>query len=55
MATVELTTDQARYLAVIAAQDMHDDRERGLERTADRHYPAWEALQDACAWDDPDA
>lgn len=49
---VELTPDQARYLSVIAAQDMRKDQENGLTGCAERHYSAWLALHDACRWDE---
>ena len=49
---VDLTRAEARYLSVIAAQDMRRDREDGLNRTAGRHSAAWEKLQPACEWDE---
>ncbi len=49
--TIDLAPAEARYLSVLAAQDMRRDREDGLDRTADRHLPAWEKLQPACEWD----
>jgi hypothetical protein len=52
MAEVTLTASQARYLSVLAAQDIRRDRERGLSATADRHEGAWNALQEACEWVD---
>jgi hypothetical protein len=54
--TVELTRAQARYLSILAAQDLREDEGRG--RTAANsevirliHQPAWQALQPACEWD----
>jgi hypothetical protein len=54
---VELTRAEARYLSILAAQDLRDDAGRG--RTAGNsevisriHQPAWAALQAACEWDD---
>lgn len=48
---VDLTAAEARYLSVLAAQDIKADRERGRDGIADRHVTAWEKLQDACDWD----
>lgn len=57
MTAVQLAPAQARYLSILAAQDLRADEARGW--TADRssvirdiHYPAWQALQAACQWDD---
>ena len=51
---VELTRQQARYLSVLAAQDIAADEARGLKGVVARHYPAWEALQPVCAWEAED-
>ena len=51
---VDLTREEARYLAVIAAQDIRTDRARGLDGVVSRHEPAWEKLQPACEWDAPE-
>jgi hypothetical protein len=48
---ITLTSEQARYLSILAAQDIRHDRERGLTGTADRHEGAWTALQEACEWE----
>lgn len=57
MTAIELDARQARWLSILAAQDLRADEQRG--RTAansaiirDIHDPAWEALQPACQWDD---
>lgn len=54
MAAADLTADQARYLSMLAAQDIKGDRERGMHGVADRHLTAWEALQPACEWEEDD-
>ena len=51
---VELTRQQARYLSVLAAQDIAADEARGLKGVVARHYPVWEALQPVCAWETED-
>jgi hypothetical protein len=57
MAMVELTRAQARYLSILAAQDLREDEETHRRTAAnsgvinDIHRPAWEALQAACEWD----
>jgi hypothetical protein len=49
--TVELTSKQARYLSILAAQDLRGSNpDSNVVRTI--HLPAWEALQDACEWED---
>ncbi len=53
--SVDLTPGEARYLSVLAAQDVRADRERGLDGIADRHGSAWEKLQPACEWEDDGA
>lgn len=57
MTAVQLTPAQARYLSILAAEDLRADEQRG--RTAgnsavirDIHDPAWEALQPACQWEE---
>ena len=47
---VFLTRADARYLSVLAAQDIRHDESRDLPATAARHRPAWRALQRACRW-----
>ncbi len=51
MSRVELTREQARYLSILAAQDLRRDREYGLNGMADRHQGAWDKLQPACEWE----
>ena len=53
MTAVELTKSQARYLSILAATDLRTGvPSPGSSVTRDIHYPAWEALQPACEWDD---
>lgn len=53
-----LTPAQARYLSILAASDLRlaaDEDGRTAANSAvirDIHYPAWQALQTACAWAD---
>lgn len=48
MITVSLTTEEAQYLSVLAAQDMRNDLERGATELR-HHHTAWEKLLPAWA------
>lgn len=52
MTPVELEPDEARYLSILAAADI---RRTALLKLAARpwHQAAWDKLQDACQWRDP--
>ena len=57
MTAAGLTPAQARYLSILAAQDLRADEQRGWTTVnsgviRDIHNPAWEALQPACHWDE---
>jgi hypothetical protein len=51
MTAVELTAEQARYLSILATNDIMRDVKRGLTHSAGRHGQAWNALQAACDWE----
>jgi len=52
---VELSPEEARYLACLAGRHIRAYRQQGVEADAvgplrDVYVPAWEALQPACEW-----
>ena len=51
---VDLPRAVARYLSVLAAQDIRHDEECERFNMARRHHEAWELLQPACEWDADD-
>ena len=50
---VDLTREEARYLSILAAQDLRQDHDRGAHARVigDIHQPAWAKLQPACEWE----
>jgi hypothetical protein len=53
---VDLTPAQARWLSILAAEDLRADEQLGRTPATsavirDIHDPAWQALQPACQWD----
>ena len=51
----ELTQEEWRYISVLIATDLRNDKKDGLLELVAMHRPTWEKIQPACQWDEEDA